>query len=221
LTEDQPAMPEQALYPWLTETLDRLLARRDQLAHAYLLAGHSGLGKTVFAEHLVKAMLCGAPMPAACGQCQSCHLFTVGTHPDLHVLQSERHTLEHPGILSAYAGRYLEQDSKRKKPSAIIAVDQVRGVLPDINARPHMAACRVIVLNPAEDMHVSAANSLLKALEEPPPDTHFLLLSHDPGRLLPTLRSRCNRIDFRPPEARVAEQWLTDRLGKPDRILKC
>jgi len=204
------------IYPWLTDTLNNLLSQRDSLAHAYLLAGQSGLGKTSFAEHFAQAMLCKQPTPDACGKCQSCHLFGSATHPDLHVLQSEKYTLEHPGIFTSYAERYLDKDSKRKKPSAVIAIDQVRGVLPDINTRPHMAACRIIVLNPAEDLNINAANSLLKALEEPPPDTYFLLISHDPGRLLPTLRSRCNRLDFRVPDAVIAEQWLSQQLDDPD-----
>ena len=200
------------MYPWLETSLENLLDNSGSLAHAYLLAGHTGLGKTVFAEQLAQSMLCKHPTPFACGQCQSCRLFASSTHPDLHVLQSEKYTLEHPGLLSRYAERHLEHDNSRKKPSAIISVDQVRDVLPDINTRPHMATCRIIVLNPAENLNVNAANSLLKALEEPPADTYFLLISHDPGRLLPTLRSRCNRIDFRIPDATVAESWLAAQL---------
>lgn len=190
-----------------------LLGKGGSLAHAYLLAGHSGLGKNAFAERLAQSMLCKHPTPFACGHCQSCHLFTSATHPDLHVLQSEKYSLDHPGLLSRYAERHIEHDNSRKKPSAIISVDQVRDVLPDINTRPHMASCRIIVLNPAENLNINAANSLLKALEEPPADTYFLLISHDPGRLLPTLRSRCNRIDFRMPDTAITEAWLSAQLG--------
>lgn len=205
------------VYPWLSDKFDRLIGQRNSLAHAYLLAGQAGLGKTVFTEQFAQAMLCKQSTPFACGQCQSCHLFISATHPDLHVLQSEKYSLEHPGILSDYAERYPVPESKRKTPSAVITIDQVRAVLPDINARPHMADCRIIVLNPAEDLNINAANCLLKALEEPPPDTYFLLISHDPDRLLPTLRSRCNRIDFRVPDALVAEQWLSQQLNDTTR----
>ena len=208
-------MTDSPIYPWLSNSLNKLIDQRDSLAHAYLLAGPSGLGKTAFAEQFAQAMLCKQPTPLACGKCKSCHLFGSATHPDLHILQSEKYTLEHPDIFAKYSERYLDPDreKKRKNPSAVIAVDQVRAVLPDINTRPHMAACRIIVLNPAEDLNINAANSLLKALEEPPSDTYFLLISHDPDRLLPTLRSRCNRIDFRVPDTATAEQWLSQQLN--------
>lgn len=210
-------MSGNGLLPWLNEPLDQLLAQRDGLAHAYLFTGQPGLGKSMFALQFARAMLCSQPTPHACGKCHACHLFDTGSHPDLHVLQSDLYTAEHPGLLSDYAARYPKPDGgKSKKPSAIIATDQVRNVLPDINARPHMATCRVIILHPAEDLFVNAANSLLKALEEPPPDTHFILISHDPGRLLPTLRSRCNRIDFRLPDKASVQDWLTEITGNPD-----
>jgi DNA polymerase-3 subunit delta' len=209
-------MTEDTLFPWLSASLDRLLEQRDRLAHAYLLAGQPGLGKATFAVHFARAMLCNQPTPRACGSCHSCHLFDTGSHPDLHVLQSDKYRQENPGLLAEYAARYPKPDGhKSKKPSAIIAIDQVRNVLPDINTRPLMAANRLIILHPAEDLFVNAANSLLKALEEPPSDTYFLLISHDPGRLLPTLRSRCNRIDFRLPEMAVSERWLSEQIDDP------
>ena len=99
----------------------------------------------------------------------------------------------------------------------MIAIDQVRGVIPDINTRPHLSACRIIILNTAEDLNINAANSLLKSLEEPPSECFFLLISHEPGRLMPTLRSRCNRIDFRTPDKALVLEWLNNQLpGRSD-----
>ena len=203
------------LLPWTQAAFDAFFITQDRQAHAYLLAGHSGLGKTVFAVQLAKTLLCQASDKKACGQCQSCRLFESGSHPDLHVLQSEKRTVDQADLVATYAPRYLEDESKRqkrKKPSAVITIDQVRDVVPDINTRPHLSNCRIIILNAAEDMNVNAANSLLKSLEEPPSDSFFLLISHDPGRLLPTLRSRCNRIDFRLPEKLQALAWLNSQL---------
>jgi len=208
------------LYPWTEEAFDAFFSSKDRQAHAYLLAGQSGLGKTVFAEQLVKTILCQTQEGDACGACQSCKLLESGSHPDLHVLQSEKRTLEINDLFASFAPRYLEDESKRKrrkKPSAVIAIDQVRGVIPDINTRPHLSSCRIIILNTAEDLNINAANSLLKSLEEPPSECFFLLISHEPGRLMPTLRSRCNRIDFRTPDKSQVLEWLNKQLpGRSD-----
>ena len=208
-------MTSRELLPWTQAAYDAFFSSSERQAHAYLLAGHSGLGKTVFAEQLAKTLLCQQETQKACGQCQSCRLFESGSHPDLHVLQSEKRTVNVTDIFATYAPRYLEDESrrsKRKNLSAVIAIDQVRDVIPDINTRPHLSACRIIIINSAEDLNINAANSLLKSLEEPPADSFFLLISHDPGRLLPTLRSRCNRIDFRLPEKQQAMEWLNSQL---------
>ena len=213
-------MARRDLYPWTEAVFDAFFSSKDRQAHAYLLAGQSGLGKTVFAEQLVKTMLCQAEGDDACGICQSCKLLDSGSHPDLHVLQGEKRTLDISDLFAKFAPRYLEDESKRKRrknPSAVIAIDQVRGVIPDINTRPHLSACRIIILNTAEDLNINAANSLLKSLEEPPSECFFLLISHEPGRLMPTLRSRCNRIDFRTPDKALALEWLNNQLpGRSD-----
>jgi len=204
------------LLPWTEPAFDTFFSSQERRAHAYMLAGHSGLGKTVFAQQMAKTLLCQMEDDIhACDQCQSCRLFESGTHPDLHVLQSEKRMLEIQDIFAVYAPRYLEDENKRKKrkkPSDIIAINQVRGVIPDINTRPHLSTSRLIIINTAEDLNTNAANSLLKSLEEPPPDSYFILISHAPGRLLPTLRSRCNRIDFRLPDKQQAILWLSIQL---------
>lgn len=201
------------LPPWNRERLAALLARRDSLAHAYLLAGQAGLGKHDAALALAQALLCEQPTPLACGNCRGCRLLASGNHPDLHVLASERRCLEQSGLLLQYAMRYVQEDSRRKNPSAIIAIDQVRALFPEVAKRPHLASCRVIVIHNTEEFNENAANSLLKVLEEPPPDTYFLLVSDDPGRLLPTIRSRAIRLDFRMPDREQALAWLGEQLG--------
>ncbi|HEC27545.1 MAG TPA: DNA polymerase III subunit delta' [Gammaproteobacteria bacterium] len=204
------------LLPWTEAAFDTFFSSHKRRAHAYMLAGHSGLGKTIFARQLAKSLLCQEEEVHACGQCQSCRLFESGSHPDLHVLQCEKRMVEIEDLFAIYAPRYLEDENKRKKrkkPSAVIAIDQVRRVIPDINTRPHLSACRLILINTAEDLNINAANSLLKSLEEPPSDSYFILISHDPCRLLPTLRSRCNWIDFRPPDKQQAMHWLSTQLA--------
>jgi DNA polymerase-3 subunit delta' len=214
--DTQHEVAEMELLPWTREPYERILGDPERQAHAYLLTGQAGLGKSAMAEQLAKALLCPEEEPGACGHCQSCRIFKSGSHPDLHVLQSDKLTTEVNNVFSVYAPRYLEDENirkKRKKPSADIRIDQVRAVIPDINTRPQMSRCRVIVVNQAEDMNVNAANSLLKSLEEPPPDTYFLLISHEAGRLVPTIRSRCNRVDIRPPDRKIAVEWLSTQLA--------
>lgn len=203
------------LYPWTEAAFEAFFSNNERRAHAYMLAGHSGLGKTVFAQQMAKSLLCKEDAIHACGSCQSCKLFECGSHPDLHVLQSEKRMVEVDDTFAIYAPRYLDDENKRKKrkkPSAIIAIDQIRAVIPDINTRPHLSACRIIIINSAEELNINAANSLLKSLEEPPSDSYFILISHDPARLLATLRSRCSRINFRLPDKQQATDWLKSQI---------
>ena len=106
------------LLPWTQAAFDAFFSAQHRQAHAYLLAGHSGLGKTAFTELLAKTLLCNAHGSVACGQCQSCQLFESGSHPDLHVLQSEKRSVEIGDLFAKYAPRYLEDEAKRKKQSA-------------------------------------------------------------------------------------------------------
>lgn len=215
IREQAAAIEAQPMLPWTHEAFHRILDNPQRQAHAYLLAGHAGMGKTAFAEQVARAMLCMQPENAPCGHCQSCRIYDCGSHPDLHVLQSDKVTSDVANIFSIYAPRYLEDENirkKRKRPSPDIKIDQVRGVIPDINSRPQLSSCRIIIINQAEDLNINAANSILKSLEEPPADTYFILISHDPGRLLPTIRSRCNRLDFRPPDSETVLEWLRTQV---------
>lgn len=173
-----------ARYPW-HEALWSVLSRQlDRLPHALLLQGRPGLGKHDFAVQLAQALLCEQPRAgAACGKCHGCHLFSVGTHPDL-------------------SGVGLAEDAKN------ITVDQVRALGDFLSLRPHTASRKVVIISPADAMNINAANSLLKLLEEPPLGSMLLLVTSHPARLPATLRSRCSRLLFRPPTPSVGQTWL-------------
>ena len=175
------------VYPWQT-ALWQQLAGRTQHAHAYLLHGPAGIGKRALAERLMALLLCKSPVALQpCGQCKSCHLLAAGSHPDNYVLEPE------------------EAD----KP---IKVDQVRALVNFVVQTAQLGGRKVILVEPTEAMNLNAANALLKSLEEPSGDTVLLLISHQPSRLLPTIKSRCVQQACPLPSERVSLEWLGEAL---------
>ncbi len=204
-------------HPWNSDLVTRLARDRDHLSHALLFAGQKGLGKNALAEWLAQLLLCTRPEGARpCGRCQNCTLFHSASHPDLHVVQPESVYRNSSGRLAQYAVRYPpENKSKDSKDSQVIRIDQIRALIEASQTRPQIAARKVLILSPADTLNVNAANSLLKLLEEPPADSTLLLVADRPARLTATIRSRCNRVDFRIPDTQTALAWL-DTQGLPD-----
>ena len=178
--------PVSEILPWQA-SLWKQLATRKQHAHAYLLHGSQGIGKRALAEHLMALLLCQKPEAQACGQCKACHLLAAGTHPDHYVLEPE------------------EAD----KP---IKIDQVRELVDFVAKTAQLGGRKVVLLEPAEAMNLNAANALLKSLEEPSGNTVLLLISHQPSRLLPTIRSRCVQQACPQPDHKQSLAWLRQAL---------
>lgn len=183
-----------APYPWLADTWSRLAASRARPAQGLLLCGPAGVGKRALARAWAQALLCESPTAdgAACGRCEGCHWFSVGNHPDFRLLALEE----------------KETRDGTLKLATTIDVEQAREVVEFVQLSTHRAGWRVVLIDPADALNASASNALLKVLEEPPPRTSFLLLADRARQLLPTLRSRCQRIDFGLPERSVALAWL-------------
>ena len=191
-------------------TWDKLQAQRGRLPHALLLIGQRGLGKFAVAQAFAGSLLCEQPQPAglACGRCLACNWFAQGNHPDYRLLQPQ--ALAEEG----------EAEEGKKKASQQITIDQVRGLDEFFNVGTHRAGLRIVVVNPADAMNRNTANSLLKVLEEPPPSTLFLLISSEPLRLLPTIRSRCQAVPVTlPPGAAASAALAADGLSDPGRWL--
>jgi DNA polymerase-3 subunit delta' len=186
--------------PWHEAPLRALLARREQLPHALLVTGARGIGKTEFAHALGASVLCEQPREAgACGECASCHWFSQGNHPDYREIVPE---------IAEEEADDAEAPRAEKAKSLLIKIDQIRAVADFIALTTHRAGYRVLVVRPADTLHPAAANALLKTLEEPPPHTLIVLVTDQPARLLPTIRSRCRHLALAMPERAVAVAWL-------------
>lgn len=183
------------LAPWNREAWSHLVARRRRgaLPHAILLAGPAGLGKREFAEAFARALLCEAPGEEgyACGVCRACRLVAAGTHPDLARVNLE-----------------LRDDGK---PRTELTVDQMRTLSERLTLTAQFGGAQIALIDPADAMNHAASNALLKTLEEPTPGTIIVLVADSASRLSATIRSRCQRIEFRVPEAKLAMQWLAAR----------
>jgi len=190
-------------FPWHVDALRRLAADRARLPHALLVHGRRGTGKTEFARALAAAVLCEAPRDGlACGECPSCHWFSQGNHPDYREVVPESEAEEAEPTEDEPAAR------AEKAKSLFIRIEQVRGIADFIALSTHRAGHRVLVIRPAETLHPAAANALLKTLEEPPPATLIVLVSDQPSRLLPTIRSRCRSLALPMPPRDAALAWL-------------
>ena len=157
------------------------------------------MGKLDFARALAQGLLCETPLPSGegCGQCLACGWLAQGNHPDFRSVEPE-----------ALADNGDEGEGKGKKPSRQILIEQVRELAGLVNLSTHRNGMRVILIHPAEAMNVNAANALLKTLEEPPPHTLIILISHHAQSLLPTVRSRCRKVDFAVPPLEQSMNWL-------------
>ncbi len=203
------------LYPWLAEQWPRFSAARDSLHHALVLAGPSGIGKREFALHLMQWIVCQEEGTVACGQCNNCHLFLVGSHPDVHLLSTEQEReTGRIELFSTYSERYPDRPGREQRsgPAKIISIEKIRLLIDRFHQSSHTASGRVALLLPADRMNANASNALLKLLEEPPRGSHFLLLTDHPGALLPTIRSRCLVEMLTGPTPEEATEWLRDRI---------
>lgn len=191
------------LFNWLLPRLAQLAEMRARLPHALLVHGRDGVGQFELAMAFGQFMLCEKPGANGrfCGHCPACTWFEQGNHPDFRLLQPESKVGDDDDGPPADA----------KKKSDQIKIEQVRDLQRFLSVGTHRAGLRVIVLSPADAMNVSTQNAVLKSLEEPPPDTLFLLVTGSPHKLLPTIRSRCQGIAVAMPGRDQAAQWLEDQ----------
>ena len=170
--------------------LSRLLSM-NRLPHALLFTGEEGIGKAMAARLLAKALLCCAEGNSRpCGICPSCRSFDEGSHPDFFYLQPE--------------------SSGSVK---MIKIEQMRQVQAALALSPYLSERRAVIIDGAEYMNDTVANSLLKTLEEPQGEIYFILVTANKDKLLPTVLSRCTKIYFAPLRNEEVAAILRDKGG--------
>jgi len=197
-------------FPWQEAVWTRLIEMRERLPHALLFHGRPGIGKLHLAEVLAQSLLCEnrSKQGLACGVCPACVWFSAGNHPDYRLIQPEALS---PTDEDAETGEAGEEG--KKKPSKQIKIDQIRALSDFLNVGSHRNGYRVVLVYPAESMNPGSANALLKSLEEPSPEVIFLLVSHQPRRLLATVRSRCHALALSLPARALSLRWLQEQGG--------
>jgi DNA polymerase-3 subunit delta' len=176
-------------HEWAVELLERSLVN-GRTAHAYLLLGLPQIGKTTLALNFAQALNClGEGKP--CGQCRSCRKIAHGSHPDVRVIEAINRT---------------------------IRIDQIRAMQREVALSPHEGRWKVYVIRQMERATTEAANCLLKTLEEPPSQVILMLTASDMDQLLPTIVSRCQVLNLRPPSVLLTQKALEERWEiDPDR----
>ena len=187
------------IHPWNQEILDTLTQERDRSTHAWLFCGPAGLGKLDLAMTYATQLLGDTAM------------FEAGSHPDFHVLIPEHDADPEGDLIQRYGLRHYATP-KGKKAKTIISVDQVRTLTAALMTYGY-STYKFVLISPAHQMNINAANALLKVLEEPPSNTVFVLVSDRPDQLPATVRSRCTAVHFRIPPAHMALDWLAERGG--------
>lgn len=168
------------------------------MPHAWLFYGPTGVGKEMLATRFAQLLLCERPVqieaPAAaegeglwhdgCGQCKSCHLVQVGTHPDVHLIHRK-------------LNEFHEDPAVQKRKPLDISIDVITYfVIKPVHVRSAMGKAKVYIIQEAELLSRSAQTALLKTLEEPPEDTFIILVGMSRDGLLPTTLSRCQSVAF-------------------------
>jgi len=185
-----------SLLPWQQEAWQHVVkqAKSNSLPHAFLFSGLEGIGKQNFAETLANYLLCENinthnAIDEACGECKQCKLFAAETHPDFkHIVPDEG--------------------------SSVLKIDTIRDLMHFFQKSSMQGGRKISILSPAESLNHNAANALLKTLEEPTPGSVIILVSHCSGQLLPTIRSRCQVVDFKTPSFDQAHQWLSNEIER-------
>ena len=178
-------------HQWATELLQGHI-RQQRVRHAYLFTGPQGVGRRTLALRFAQALNCPHPssLGVPCGTCRVCRQIEKQQHPDLFVVQAE----DEGGVLK---------------------VEQIRQLQRHLNLTPYEGTYRVGLLLHFEKAHPSAANALLKTLEEPPPHVVLLLTAHSAEELLPTITSRCEVLRLRPMPPAALAQALSEGFAVP------
>ena len=216
-----PMEQESPVAPWLQSLWNGL--DFNKLPNAILLHGQSGIGKFAFAVELSKALLCESSNTSKpCNQCEACHWFNAGNHPDFIALVPETHRKFLPQTdfesdETPKRGKASKEDAdgevSEKKEKKNISIEETRNAIESLAIGSHRGGYRVILIYPLELLRPDSANTLLKSLEEPPANTIFILLADRVDRVLPTIRSRCRLLTAPRPDRDEGLAWLKAQVS--------
>lgn len=182
-----------ALAPWQQRVHDHAAAALDagRLGHAQLFCGPAHMGKHAVALQLARRLMCTRPVAggAPCGRCRGCELLAAGTHPDFMDIS----------FVPTRDGTKLRTE---------IVIEQIRALSEQLTLTPQFGGAQIAIIDPADMINHAASNALLKTLEEPVPGRHLWLVTARPEKLSATIRSRCQRLEFRLPPRDEATVWL-------------
>ncbi|GAD03567.1 DNA polymerase III delta prime subunit [Agarivorans albus] len=175
--------------PWLSKAWKQLSHQlsEDNFPQSLLLRGEKGLGKLQLAKFVAKTILCSEQKHQACNHCHSCQLVDSGAHGSLFLLEQE-------------------------KPK----VDDIRALSLWANQTSSFGSSKVAIISDIGALNTASNNALLKTLEEPVADTHFILVNHLPFKAMPTIMSRCQVLNIATPEQSWVKQWLVKQKLKVD-----
>lgn len=201
--------------PWqqraYAQAVEALAAGR--LAHGLLFSGPAGLGQREVAEKLAQRVLCLSPRgDEPCGSCRSCALYQSRSQSDpVEVRPDGSLALPygrpgHPDAL--FVGYVMNEKARPPKMRSELVIEQMRELGAQLALTPQYGESRVALIDPADALNHAASNALLKTLEEPQPGRYLWLIAADPSRLPATIRSRCQKLEFRLPPRAEALDWL-------------
>jgi DNA polymerase-3 subunit delta' len=199
--------------PWQKDQWQALASRsaHDRLPHALLLHGSAGVGKGQLARLLASSLLCENPaLSLPCGKCHACDMFAANSHPDYFFASTSYGVNDLPEDESDGKNR---KPKKSAAPSKQIKIDCIRDLIHFSTHSAHQGGKRIAIIEPAEFLNHNAANALLKTLEEPGEGMFIILVSHQPSRLLPTLRSRCQALLCPTPDHAQSLEWLRHHIA--------
>lgn len=202
--------------PWQQRVYEQTAAAIDagRLGHGLLFCGPAQLGKRAVAERLAQRLLCTSRLGDGdpCGQCRGCQMVAarsqrdpVEQRPDGSLAHPHGHS-GHPDLV--FVGYEINQKAKPPKARSEIVIEQVRTLSEQMALTTRLGGAQVVILDPADAINHAACNALLKTLEEPVPGRYLWLISAHPARLPATIRSRCQRLEFRLPPQEEALAWL-------------
>lgn len=204
-----------AFSPWQQRAYEQAATAlgAGRLGHGLLICGPAGLGKRAVAERLAQYLLCGDRLGnEPCGKCRSCLLYLsrsqrdpLEQRPDKSLSHPEGHPAHPDAVFLGFAWRFTPSPPRLLTQ---IVVDQVRVLSERLSKTPQYAQGLVAIIDPADALNENACNALLKTLEEPVPGRYLWLISAQPATLPATIRSRCQRLEFKLPPHDEALAWL-------------